>query len=132
MKAPRARERKKSKFPLRTPQRPQPVFDHNRVFVHFILCSHECTHFAWPIHTFVEACGSQTLLGLVVRRYSCTVIHSVYICTIFVCYLCTHFAWPRYTYVQTCEIHNLFGSVVQLYSHNVIQSVHTCTAFCCY
>ena len=44
----------KFQIPLRTPQRPQPVFDPNRVCVHFTFCYHECTHFAWPIHAAVH------------------------------------------------------------------------------
>ena len=38
--------KKQNKFPLRKPQRPQPVFDPIRVCVHFTFCCHECTHFA--------------------------------------------------------------------------------------
>ena len=52
----------KSQFFFRTPQRPHPIFDPNRVCVHFTFCCNECTHYAWPIHTYVEACGSNTLL----------------------------------------------------------------------
>jgi hypothetical protein len=35
---------KKLQIPLRTPQRPQPVFDPIRVCVHFTFCYHKCTH----------------------------------------------------------------------------------------
>ena len=61
------RHLKKFQIPLRTPQRPQPVFDPNRVCSHFKFCCHKCTYFAWPIH---EACGSHTLHGSVVQLYS--------------------------------------------------------------
>ena len=90
---------KNPKLHLRTPQRPHPVFNPNRVSVHFTFCCHECTHFAWLIHTYVEACESNTLLWSVVQLYSHNVIQSVYTCTAFCCYKCTHFAlykWCTY------------------------------------
>ena len=72
---------------LRTPQMTQPVFDPNGVSVHFTLCCRKCTHFAWPIYTYIEAFGSKTLLGLVVQLYSHNIIQSVYYtCTAFCCY----------------------------------------------
>ena len=128
---------KKFQIPLRRPQRPQPVFDPNRVCVHFTFCCHQCTHFDWPIHTYVEACGSNTLLRSVVQPYSHNVIKSVYTCMAFCCYQCTHFAWSSLLYnltmpTYTHGAHTVLGLVVLLYSHNVIQSVYTCTAFCCY
>jgi hypothetical protein len=73
-------------IPLRTPQRPQPVFNPNRVCVHFTFCCHKAKQFACPIHTYVEACGSNTLLGSVVQLYSHNVIQSVYSCMAFFCY----------------------------------------------
>jgi hypothetical protein len=66
-----------TKFPLRTPQRPQPSFDPNRVCIQFTFWWHKCTHFALPIHTYVEACVSNTLLGSVVHLCSHNVIQSV-------------------------------------------------------
>ena len=74
-------------------------------------------HFSFPWHT---------LLGSVVRLYSCTAIQSVSTYTTFCLYWCTHFACPSYTYIKTCGIHTLLGSVVRLYSHIVILSGYTC------
>ena len=69
---------------LRTPQMTQPYFDPNGVSVHFTLCCHKCTHFAWPLYTYAEPFGSKTVLGLVVQLYSHNIIQSVY-------YTCTAF-----------------------------------------
>ena len=73
--------KKKIQIPLRTPQRPQPVFHPNSVCVDFAFGCRECTHFAWAIHTYIEACGSNTLLGSLVQLYSCTVIMLSSLCT---------------------------------------------------
>ena len=45
---------------LRTPQRTQPVFNTNSVCLHLTCFCQECTHFAWPVHTYAEACRSNT------------------------------------------------------------------------
>ena len=66
---------KNPKSLLWTLHRPQPVFDPNRVVcVNFTFCCHKGTHFVWPIHTYVQAYGSNTLLGSVVQLYSHNVI----------------------------------------------------------
>ena len=49
-------------IPLRTPQRPQPAFNFNRVWVHFTFCCQECTHFARPIRIYVDACRSNQVI----------------------------------------------------------------------
>ena len=106
----------KLQIPLRTPQRPQPVFDPNGSVYTF--CCHKCTHFAWPIYTYLETCRSNTLLGPVVRRYCCTVIQSLYACTTLCCYY-THFALHRLVEYTLC--------FDQLYSCPVIMLSSLCT-----
>ena len=56
-------EEKKFQIPLRTPQRTQPAFNPNRVFVQLTFCCQECTHFVWP--------------SLLVQLFSHNVIRSV-------------------------------------------------------
>ena len=53
---------KKMQIPLQTPQRPQPAFSFNRVWVHFTFCCQECTHFARPICIYVDACRSNQVI----------------------------------------------------------------------
>ena len=127
------------KLPLRTLQKPQLVFKDNRVCVHFTFCYHECTHFAWASRTYVEACGSHTLLGSVVQLYSHNVIQSVYTCAAFCCYQCTQFVWPGLLYnltvpTHTRGAHTVYGSVVLLYIYTLFQSLFTlelCTYLYC-
>ena len=74
---------KKCQIPLRTPQRPQPVFDPNRVCVHFTFCCHECTHFAWISLLYhltlpAQTRGAHTVLGTVVLLYIYTVVQSLF------------------------------------------------------
>ena len=68
---------------MRTPQRPQPVFDPNRVCVHFTFCCHECTHFAWISLLYhltlpAQTRGAHTVLGTVVLLYIYTVVQSLF------------------------------------------------------
>ena len=68
---------------MRTPQRPQPVFDPNRVCVHFAFCCHECTHFAWISLLYhltlpAQTRGAHTVLGTVVLLYIYTVVQSLF------------------------------------------------------
>jgi hypothetical protein len=94
---------------LRTPQRPQPVFDPKWVCVHFIFCHTSVHTLLGPFirNTYIEACGSNGLLGSVVQLYSCNVIQSVYTRTAFCCYKCTHFAWPNFLYKLPLPTHLL-------------------------
>ena len=61
--------KKKFQIPLRTPQRPQPVSNPYRVFVHFSFCL--------PFHTYAKAYGSQTLLRLFYSYLHALVEHAL-------------------------------------------------------
>ena len=111
-------------IPLRTPQRPQPVGYPKQGLCTLYFCFHECTHFAWTIHTYVESSGSRTLLGSVVQRYSHNVILFVYTCMIFCCYGYTHFPWPNLTIPTHIHCaHTFFESAKILYIYTLVQSM---------
>jgi hypothetical protein len=126
-------EIKNPKF-WRTPQRPQPVFNSNRVSVHLTFFCHECTHFAWLIHTYVVACGSNTLLWSVVRLYSHYVIQSVYTWHLYgILLLLVHTLYLALFSVQidtpthTCGAHTVLGSVQSLFTLGLCTQLHCTT-----
>ena len=100
---------KKFQIPLRTLQRPQPVFNPNSLCVQ-AFCCYEGMHFAWAIHTYVEASGSNTLHGSGVQLQSQSGIRSVYTCTvwhfIFTHWWCTPCAW-----ITSTAVHLYFSPV---------------------
>ena len=70
-------QNKNTKFPLRTPQKPQPVFDPDRVSVHFTFCCHTCTHCA------LISCTAVHLYFIPVSVHSGTVYTTtLYKCTL--------------------------------------------------
>ena len=66
-------EKKKFQIPLRTPQRPQPVFDPNMVCVHFTYCYHKFTHLT---HTRTHFIYIQINLQDIL--YYCTTVNNLY------------------------------------------------------
>jgi hypothetical protein len=84
---------------LRTPQRPQPVFDPNMICVHFTYSGPECTHFAWPIHTYVVT-SAHTLLGPGCCK-----------------------SWNYLVPTHTLCVHTVLGPVVLLYIYTLVQSL---------
>ena len=125
---------------MRTPQRPQPVFDPNRVCLDFTFCCHKCTHFAWPIYTYVEACGSNTLLGPAVQSKCypvCVHLYGILLLLVHTLGLaqvavqldtsythswCTHCAWI------SCTAVHLYFSPVSVHSGTVYTTaLYKCT-----
>jgi hypothetical protein len=82
-----------------------------RFWPHFTCCCHECTHFAWPIHSFIV---DQTLWWIsctAVQRHKC--IQSVYT------FMALCFAWI------SCTAVHLYFSQVSVHSGTVYTTVHS-------